>query len=232
MDNHLTYGKMRLEEAIRRYEYSLYVSAPQPSQEPIPYSARYRRRIRKLCRTPFAPLTFPRPGIRKYAAVALLTALLVCTSLFSVSAARTAVAEWFTNIYESFTEIFSSRHDIARAPDSIETVYFPTEIPNGYELKENYLTQNESKLTWENARGERIFFIQTPLHSKTTVDNEDTEHETFFIEETKYLLIQKNGKTCLYWNSKEYSFSLIVSKELTREEYTKIITSVTERSES
>ena len=231
MDNNLTCGKTRLEEAIRRYECSCYTTLPQ-SDEPIPYSARYRRHIRRLGRNQRASFTFPIPVISKYAAAVLLTVILAFTSIFSVSAARITVAEWFVNIYESFTEIFSSDRDIARAPDSIETVYTPTKLPSGYAFKENYLSRSESKLTWENAKGECIFFIQTPLYSKTTVDNEDTEHETFLINDTRCFLTQKNGKTCVYWNSKEYSFSLIVPKELTREEYTEIIASVTERKQS
>ncbi|MBQ2987886.1 MAG: DUF4367 domain-containing protein [Clostridia bacterium] len=228
MNNPNICGQSRLQEAIRRYEASLYASMPQ-SEEPIRYSSRYRRRMRKLCGNLYARPALPAIGIQKYAAVALLTALLLVTSIFSISATRTAVSEWFINIYESFTEIFSPQRGRHTAPDSIEKVYFPSGIPDGYFLEDNYLAQNESKFTWENENGDRIFFIQTPLHSKTTVDNEETEQETTWIGEVKCLFTRKNGKTCVYWNNREYAFSLIASKELTREEYTEIITSVTER---
>ena len=229
MDNQQICGKSRLQEAIRRYESARYSSLPE-SGEPILYSDRYLKKIRKLCRKTHPAFTVPRLGFRKSVAVALLTSLILITGLLSVTATRNAVAEWFINVYENFTEIFSVRRDVPTAPDSIETVYSPTKLPDGYILLEEYLVQSEVKRTWKNAKGERIFFIQTPLNSKTTFDNDESECESLQISDVKYFLVRKNGKICIYWNTKEYAFTLIVPETVTMEQYFDILSSVQKNS--
>ena len=225
MTNDLNRGKSRLQEAIRRYEYAYYASMPQ-SEEVFSHSRRYRKKMRELCRAPRIAYHPPHLGIRKSLAVALATALIVATAILSVSAARTALGEWFVNIYESFTEIFSAQADVDKKPDSIETAYAPTELPNGYRRTDEYRTQGEWKLTFENGSGEQIFFIQTPLSSKTTVDTENAEYEVREIAGISCFLTQKNDKTCIYWNTDEYAFSLILPTSVEVEQYSKILTSV------
>jgi hypothetical protein len=232
MNNSQAYGKFRLQEAIRQYECEYYASLPQ-SEEPLCYSKRYRKKMQALCKkSRFYPtFTRPMPRARKCAAVVLLSALILATGLFSVGATRNAVTEWFVKVYESFTEIFSIRSNTAAAPDSIETVYAPTVLPDNYTLCDEYFAQSETKLTWENASGEHIFFIQATLHSKATVDNEETEHDTLNIDGTKCYLVKKKGKICIYWSTKEYAFSLVVPETVSAEQYSAIIASVGKRNE-
>ena len=225
MNNLSIYGKSRLQEAIRRYETEYYRSLPE-IEEPIRYSDRYLKKMEKLCRRSRKALTFPNLGFKKSVAVALLTAMILLTSIFSVTATRSAVTEWFINVYESFTEIFSVRKDAPTKPDSIETVYAPTVLPEGYTLTDEYLVKSESKFTWENAAGDRIFFIQTPLNSKTTFDNDGTVSETIFIANVRCYLVRKKGKVCIYWNTKEYSFTLIVPETVTYDQYAAMIGSI------
>ena len=227
MDNQTTYGKSRLQEAIRRYEITRYDAMPE-AEEPICYSDRYLKKINRLCKKSDPFFSYPKLGFRKAVAVALCTAMLLITAVFSVTATRTAVTEWFINVYESFTEIFSIRQNKDIAPDSIETAYSPTALPEGYTLHEEYLAQSEHKLTWKNKQEEYVYFIQTPLHAKSTFDNENTENETAFLSDVKCYIVRKNGKTCLYWNTKEYSFTLIVPETVSREQYSDIIASVQE----
>lgn len=229
MDNQITCGSFRLREAIRRFESEYYASLPQ-SEEEIVYSKRYRKKTDRLCRKSEVAFLFPQFGVRKYAAVALLSCLILITGIFSVSATRTAVREWFVNIYESFTEIFSARADLEQKPDTIETAYTPTAIPEDYQHVENYLAQSEWKITWKNASGDSIYFIQTTLSSKATVDNEEAECEMLRIADKQCLLIRKNGKICIYWNGKDYAFSLIVPETVTVEQYSAIIDSVEKQS--
>ena len=228
MDNRQICGKSRLQEAIRRYEITCYDSLPE-AEEPICYSARYLKKMNRLCRKSDTLFRYPKLGFRKSVAVALCTAILLITSLFSVTATRTALTEWFVNIYESFTEIFSIRQNRVIVPDSIETAYAPTEIPEGYTLCEEYFVHSEVKLTWKNAQEEYIYFIQTPLYSKSTFDNEDAETETAVISDMKCYVVRKNGTTCMYWNTKEYSFTLIVPEMVSPEQYAAIIASVQEK---
>lgn len=228
MDNRPTYGKSRLQEAIRRYEITCYDAFPE-AEEPICYSDRYLKKIKRLCRKSDSLFRYPKLGFRKAVAVALCTAMLLITGIFSVTATRTAVTEWFINVYESFTEIFSIRQNRVIAPDSIETAYSPTALPEGYKLYEEYLVQSELKLTWKNAQEESIYFIQTPLHSKSTFDNENAESETAVIADMKCFVVRKNGNTCIYWSTKEYSFTLIVPETVDREQYSAIIASIQEK---
>jgi hypothetical protein len=222
-------GSARLREAILQSEAKQYGALPEAEDE-LQYSGRYIRKINSLCRKPSLPLSAPGRRVKKYAAVALLSCLILITGIFSVSATRTAVTEWFVNIYESFTEIFSARADLEQKPDTIETAYTPTAIPEGYQHVENYLAQSEWKITWKNASGDSIYFIQTTLSSKATVDNEEAECEMLRIADKQCLLIRKNGKICIYWNGKDYAFSLIVPEAVTTEQYSAIIDSVEKQS--
>ena len=227
MNNISHCGRLRLQEAILNCEYAYYNALPQ-YEEPILYSARYLKKIRALCRGKDFSLPFFGSNIRKIAAVAMLTAVIFFTGIFSAVDARNTVAQWFTDIRERFTEIFFSGNDIEKAPDSIETPYAPTEIPSGFTEKDRYLVQGEVKFTWENNRGEHIIFIQTPLYSKTTLDNEKTEYETAVISGQKYFLVQKNERMCIYWNTNDYAFTLIVPQTLSEKQWTAIAQSVRE----
>ena len=228
MDNQTICGKSRLQEAIRRYEITRYDAMPE-EEEPIYYSDRYLKKIKHLCRKSDPLFSHPKLGFRKAVAVALCTAMLLITAVFSVTATRTAVTELFINVYESFTEIFSIRQNKVTVPDSIETVYSPTMLPEGYTLYEEYLAQSEVKLTWQNEQEEYIYFIQTPISSKSTFDNDDAECETSVIFDMQCYIVRKNGKTCIYWNTKEYTFTLIVPETVDREQYSAIIASIQEK---
>ena len=230
MDNQTTYGKSRLQEAIRRYEITRYDAMPE-AEEPICYSDRYLKKINRLCKKSDPFFSYPKLGFRKAVAVALCTAMLLITAVFSVTATRTAVTEWFINVYESFTEIFSIRQNKATAPDSIKTAYSPTMLPEGYTLYEEYLAQSEVKLTWQNKQEECIYFIQMPISSKSTFDNDGVECETTVISDMQCYVVRKNGKTCIYWNTKEYTFTLIVPETVDREQYSAIIDSVQEKTD-
>ena len=50
------------------------------------------------------------------------------------------------------------------------------------------------------------------------------------IADKQCLLIRKNGKICIYWNGKDYAFSLIVPETVTAEQYVDIIASVEKNS--
>ena len=105
MNNISHCGRLRLQEAILNCEYAYYNALPQ-SEEPILYSARYLKKIRALCRGKDFSLPFFGSNIRKIAAVAMLTAVIFFTGIFSAVDARNTVAQWFTDIRERFTEIF------------------------------------------------------------------------------------------------------------------------------
>ncbi len=231
MDNQTTCGSFRLREAIRRFECEYYDSLPQSEAE-IVYSARYRKKMERLCKRSELSFIFPQLSVKKCTAVALLTCLILMTGIFSVSATRNAVTEWFINVYESFTEIFSARADIGKKPDTIETAYTPEGIPSDYFRTETYRAQSEWKLTWTNEAGECIYFIQTPLSSKITVDNDETESETLCIAGNPCLITRKNEKVCVYWNGRDYAFSLIVPETIGFEQYSAMIASVENQSNS
>ena len=58
--------------------------------------------------------------------------LIAFSCAMTVKAVREPVVEFFTNIYEKFVEIIFGEDDIAKAPDTIETVYTLGFIPDGY----------------------------------------------------------------------------------------------------
>ncbi len=210
MEDPKSLGRSNLEEAIRRYEHTYY-DAFEEASDKIFYSARYRRKIHALLRQN----TRPSALFGKRTVALLLAAVLLCAGIFSVSAVTHEKTKiWLENVYARFTEIVFSEKDASYAPDRIQTLYMPTYIPEDFIFTDQYRSQTKAKTLWTNDDGAQIFFLQTTLDSKTTVDHENAKYEIREMSDRKLFILQKKGQRCYYWTDENYAYSLIVSDTL------------------
>ena len=150
MDNEKSLGQSKLEEAILFCEREYYGNFQETEGE-IVYSARHQRKMRALRYG-----TSRAGGFGKKIAVILIAATLLCGSAIAVSSVQVpAIAQYFTNIRERFTEILFHKRDISEAPSRIETHYAPSYIPEGYAIQSCFEAQTNHSTTWKNESGDR-----------------------------------------------------------------------------
>lgn len=222
MDNENSLGQSKLEEAILFCEREYYGNFQETEGE-IVYSVRHQRKMRALRYG-----TSRAGGFGKKIAVILIAATLLCGSAIAVSSVQVpAIAQYFTNIRERFTEILFHKRDISEAPSRIETHYAPSYIPEGYAIQKCFEAQTNHSTIWKNESGDMIVFNQMTLDIKSTFDHEQTQAESFSVGNICGFVISKKGKICHYWNTKDYSFSLITEQTLSEETRAAIIASIT-----
>lgn len=144
----------------------------------------------------------------------------------TVKAVREPVVEFFANIYEKFVEIIFGEDDIAKAPDTIETVYTLGFIPNGYEMDRFFIDRDMTNMTWINKNGDSLVLSQGILDGSFIMDREESSYHIIERNNKKIAYSEKYGRKCFLWNSEEYEFSLTMSSNISEEEALALIDSL------
>lgn len=152
--------------------------------------------------------------------------LIAFSCAMTVKAVREPVVEFFTNIYEKFVEIIFGEDDIAKAPDTIETVYTLGFIPDGYEMDRFFIDQYMTKMTWKNENGDRLVLSQGILDGSFIIDTEESNNHIIEWNNKKIACSEKYGTKHFFWNSDEYEFSLTMSSNISEEEALALIDSL------
>ncbi len=197
-----------------------------PIEDEIQYSEKYLKYIDRLTRQTKNPLYKYFGTVRRRVAGIAVAAMILFSCTMTVSAIRAPVVEFFTNVYERFVEILFDEDDIAKVPDTIETIYTLRSVPEEYAFFDMNINQVASTITWVNIDEKRIIFSQYTLNGNMFFDNENSNFEIFYINDIKYVCINKMGTKKLYWNTEEYSFALSVPNVFSIEECIKLIESM------
>lgn len=222
-------GKKKLVKALEKYERSFEEKYP-PEDMEVEFSRQYEVYMEKLLsgKIPKRRKCCNTVGMRIAACVAVI--MLVFGGSMTVKAFREPVVEFFTNVYEKIVEIFFDDDDIAKAPSEIETVYTLGYVPEGYEIESYSIDEFKIVSTTILSDGENIIvFRQHILDGMSGLDNEDTDYQYFYIDNTKIALTEKGKIKTFYWNNDKYSFVLNVDIEISDEKCIKIISSVIEK---
>lgn len=196
------------------------------STEKIHCSAEYTRNMEKLIRAQKRPLWHYTNTVGKKVAVIALVILLAFGASMSVSAVRKPVVEFIVNVYERFVEIFFGEDDMMEAPCGMDTIYTLGNLPEGYELVEEYFSKSAIKFVWKDSDGHVIKFSQDIFDSKTTFDYENAGYQLLSVYNIKIAYIDKFGTKRLYWNSDDYAFLLRVPSNFSLEECADLIISL------
>ena len=186
-ENELT-GISRLEEAFRRHD-RLYLKKYPAWIGMIPCHQKKQRILYKRVLT------------------AVLTIVMLFGGMFGIYAAKDVISDFAVRVYEGFIEIFFEKEEIM---DHIEQDYSLSVLPQGYQLLEEHISEYEIKRLWQNENGELIVLTQLPLDTKSTIDREDLIYKSIDMDGLTVLYTEKHDKRCLYWQTEQYVFSLIV----------------------
>ncbi len=219
-------GRNRLKEAMKLSDQT-YLDKYPPIENEVKYSEKYLKYIDRLTKQTKSPFYKYFNTIGKRVAGFAAAMLIAFSCSMTVKAIREPVVEFFANIYEKFVEIFFEEDDIAKAPNTIETVYTLGFIPDGYAIDQFIIKDIATDMTWVNEdRDHRIILSQGIFTGSFVLDTEDANYEMIEWNNKKIAFNEKHGIKRFFWNSNEYEFSLTIPIDISKEEALALIDSL------
>ncbi len=161
--------------------------------------------------------------------ISLIAAIVICFSIIlSVSArVRTAVANFFIEIYDSFAVFFIEDEDSSEDLKPIETIYEPAYFEeHGYKQSSQELGKFRSLTIWTNDTITIDLSQYAIDKNDITSDAEGVSYEITYVGERKVYYAVKNDMYFVKWLEYEYSFNIRCDSSLEWSEIEKIISSL------
>lgn len=149
-----------------------------------------------------------RRTVKKSLLAAIITILVIFTTLMSVSATRKPIIEFVKRIFPQFNEITLSENSVPPV-ETIQTEYTLTNLPEGYKISNYQKSTTSVFIIWENESGEEITFAQMIMDSNFSIDNEHTYRELEINGLNAYLSEDEYG-CALRWSDGYYCFTITV----------------------
>ena len=219
----LELGKSKFRQALLEISKNYLENLELAPQEDIFFSQKLERKMSHLIKSPRKSVWHCFNTPLKKTLAACLAIVIFASSIMGCCQIREPIVEFFTEVYEQFTEFLFSKTDRDNSPKTVSDIHIPTYIPEGYELVEQTILNNrECRIIWQNQENSNIAFYQTVLTMKTTLDTENAN--TLTIDDNrKIAIIQKGENTFVFWNDNAYAYMLICN--LSEDEIIKIIKS-------
>ncbi len=155
--------------------------------------------------------------------IAILVAAAVTT--VSVEALRKPVMEFFTQVFERFTQIFF----VDDTPDTrmVEMeLYLPTHIPEGYELEQEEVFPYIHQVTYTHSNSNDIIHYKQWWKESGLViaDTEDTQYSAITIGNYEGVTYSNKDIITLVYSDEQYTYTL--SASLPSDELIKIAKSI------
>ncbi len=207
MSNEEMNGKKRLQEAFCRYD-AIYLEENPPSKEEIQYSKTYLRYIARLKSRASKNSDIFFFGMKRRVAAMVAATMLMIAGAITTYAAREPIVEYFVDMKDTIAKIGFYENDISSAPATIEAIYTPTYLPDGFEFQQMSSFEAFVKQIWCNESGRTMRMNQYVLNGRLSWDIEDNEFEIFYHNDIKFIHSVKYETRSLLWNSTEYVFTL------------------------
>ena len=160
-------------------------------------------------------------------AVVLIAAVITFTMMMSVSAIRTPILNFVIKTYDSFISIFVEKDEQIKLPTSVEHMYMPKYLPEGFiEISSENYGFNAEAIWMNNAS---IIMLSQDIiseDSKIVIDNQDADYQTIMIDKNEIYYYSKNGFYTMYWSDGYYIFTLTCPEDINISEIEKIIASL------
>lgn len=169
--------------------------------------------------------------LRRVALVALIAGILTLTAC-SIPIIWEAIVDFFVEDTGTHYEFYYDPDDIANAPQAIETVYFPTYIPNGY--TEALIDYHVAAVTgfWITEDGrylnyEQVLLPENPLSGESGhINSEGAESKWIRVNNCQVLRIEDKEWVSYVWVTNEYEFSIMCQKPISDDEIIKVFDSI------
>lgn len=154
--------------------------------------------------------------------VAVLVAATVTT--VSVEALREPVAQFFTQVFERFTQVFFV-DDTPDTPEVEMAKRAPTYVPEGYTVEQELDFGTYYKITYVNENGEKLRFAQRWKRTGEVIaDTEDVQYTEIIIDDYRGVTYSNKEITTIVFSDEEYTYTL--SGPLGTDELVKIAESI------
>lgn len=216
-------GREKLRTTMIDYCTNLVKNEMSFSNEEVFVSPKFEQKMQKLIKRRKNSLwKYVNTPIKRFAA-ACLVIIILCSMLMSFRSIREPVVEFFVNVYERFTELFSSQSTFL--PNKIEEVKIFEYVPEGYELES--ITNNDIAVTtiWKNSDGKTIKINQEIKNGSVIFDTENSEYG-ILNNDIEVFYSAKNGLASYFWVDESYDYSIICYDEISTEEIIKMIDSL------
>lgn len=155
--------------------------------------------------------------------IAIVAAVLI---LLTACAMSKPIMDFFVTVYNDHTRFYSNDGDVK----TIETVYMPTYLPEGYEITYNLYEAIIVHVTWRDANGKKIVYKQsTTVNNILDIDTENSEYTVWYIEEVPVYCVFKKSYYLFFWKNDGYLFEFQCHDSIPREEIEKIISNIQEQ---
>lgn len=219
-------GLEKLKEAFREINQWEYENLHLETLEEVIPSPRYQKRMERLIKRQKQSYWKYVNTVGKRVAVFAVVLILTFALSMSVSAVRKPIVEFFVNVYEKFVEFFYDEDDVARAPETIETVYTLGYVPEEYELAREEIGDLVTHFVWTNEIDDQITFSQGLLGGYSLMDNESSNYKIYYMGDMSVACLEKENNKYYYWYTEDYRFTLHISREVSYESVQEIINSI------
>ena len=188
---------------------------------PFEPSPRYRRFIARLAKK--TDSAKPRTVSRRWTAA--LVAVLLLVSLMSIGAVRKYVLGFFPSLVNDTLYVRFEEEVLASAPKTLEELYQPTYLPEGYVYVSEEWLDAQKHTYWKNADGHTLCFAQIPLKEEFVFEDGTFEERT--IAGMTAIYNSDGNQHVYFWCYNNYAFTLTLSEDLSKEEIELILRSLT-----
>lgn len=154
--------------------------------------------------------------------VAVLVAATVTT--VSVEALREPVAQFFTQVFERFTQVFFV-DDTPDTPEVEMAKRAPTYVPEGYTVEQELDLGTANRIVYVNENGEKLRYTQHwKEHIEIVADTEDIQYYDVKINNYQGITYSNKEINTIVFSDEEYTYTL--SGPLGTDELVKIAESI------
>ena len=225
-----------LREALLELTLEEFRDIPPEDEIDMDFSEGFEERLRKRLREELDPpytgrCRCSRPLRRLVVALLILAALTV--TAVATPAIREGLIGFFTQNKGTYYQFSFDPEQAATAPKTIERVFLPTYIPEGYKKVFDFEGDIAVAYSWKNASGSYISYDQSVINGGEEgqwVNAEDVESSWVNINGYAVLQIYSDGYM-YFWTDSEYFYSLVFSVDFSESECIKVLTSISQQKE-
>lgn len=220
MNKNTPFQKALLDSALEDFS-----QVPDENELPGDFSLRFEKSCKKIMWNSDFPVAY---HLSRAVRRAILVAAILAASVFTVF----AVPELRENILSrSGTPQYEYSFDpisAASAPESVETVYLPTHIPEGFTLERKLIHEKWVTCLWRVDTETYITFDQYPIpaDAESVLASEDAPYEVIELDGYEVFRIQSSAVK-YYWTDNEYFYTLIFSHNISEQEHKNVFYSIT-----
>ncbi len=220
MDKNTPFQKALLDSTLEDFSH-----IPGENELSGDFSPQFEKSCKKLLRQSDFPVVYHLScTVRRAVLIAAILAASVITAF--------AVPELRENIFSasdkpqyeySFDPILA-----VSAPGSVETVYLPAHIPEGFTLERKLIHEKWVTCLWRSDEDTYITFDQYPIPegAESVLSSEDSPYEIIELDGYEVFRIHSSAIK-YYWTDNEYFYTLIFSPNISKQEHKNVFYSIT-----